>query len=277
MAFQMSINYIFPYHAVIYDGCNLLPHKHYDIEIIYSKKGSVFFTLDRKNYELNSNQMIIINSLVTHSSNSECPGPDILLLKVGFAFLRELFPAFSAITPDNPVIDLSDENNEWQKKTKDTLDRIYDNLQNSEPYSALMIQSDLYRLSYYILEMYRSSNVPEKSQHSQYVPENKLEEVIQYIYNNYHENITVEDAAKISGYTKEYFCKIFKQLTAESFHQFLNRVRIEQAKFLIANTPLSISEISNTVGIKDDSTFRTVFKKFTQTTPTDYRKRYSEK
>ena len=124
--------------------------------------------------------------------------------------------------------------------------------------------------------MYQKKNNTEGSQHDQYAGEKKLEEVLQYVFNYYYEEITVDDAAKISGYTKEYFCKIFKQFTGESFHQFLNRVRIEQAKFLIDNTPLSINEIATTVGIKDDSAFRSVFKKFTHSSPTEYRKNRSK-
>ena len=104
---DMNQNYISPYIASIYDSCILSPHKHYDVEIIYSKKGSIHFTLGNKKYDLHPNQMIIINSIVTHSSDSKPSDTKVLLLKIGYAFLRDLFPAFSAITYDNPVIDLS--------------------------------------------------------------------------------------------------------------------------------------------------------------------------
>ena len=272
---DMNQNYISPYIASIYDSCILSPHKHYDVEIIYSKKGSIHYTLGNKKYDLHPNQMIIINSIVTHSSDSKPSDTKVLLLKIGYAFLRDLFPAFSAITYDNPVIDLSTTDKGWQKKIKDTLECIYNNLENSPPNSALMIQSDLYRFSYYIMEMYQQTSIPDNSPSSQHLAETKLENVFNYVFNNYHEDITVEDAAKVSGYAKEYFCKIFKEFTNESFHQFLNRVRVDQAQFLITNSSLSISEIANTVGVKSDSVFRSVFKKFTNFSPTEYRKKSS--
>ena len=268
-------NYMEPYHAIIYDGCNLSPHKHYDIEIIYSKKGSVYFTIDRKKYDLHPNQMIIINSLATHSSVSDYPETkmDILLLKIGHAFLRNAFPAFSEITLDNPIVDLSDNDNEWQKKTKAVLEGIYNNLQNPGITPELMLQSNLYRLCAYIMELYQNNEHTDSSLYRSYVTIKKIEDIVQYVFDNYHEDITVEEAAKMSGYTKEYFCKVFRQISGETFHSFLSRVRIEQAKFLLSNTTMSISEIAVTVGIKEHKTFCAIFKNFTKNTPTEYRKK----
>ena len=200
------------------------------------------------------------------------------MLKIGPAFLKKAFSYFFHATLNNLIIDLSSETDPWQIKTKEVLSDIYNHLISPNIYTELFIQSNMYRLSAYLMEFYQNStDINDTSQYQSYIATKKMDDVFQHIFSNYYEPLTVDDMAKFTGYTKEYFCKIFRQLSGETFHKFLCRVRMEQAKFLLANTTLSISEIASTVGISEHKTFCAVFKKFTQTTPTDYRKRYSEK
>lgn len=275
MQYETLLNYIKSYIAVIYAGCNLKPHKHYEAELIYCISGCVHFTIDQKKYDLYPNQMILINSVSTHSSYSDVPETNILLLKVGPAFLKETFLTFAKVQFQNPILSLENSFDDWQKKTKALLDELYTILQTKNSNSDLLVQSNLYRLCAYIIELYQNNAHMDIPQYHSYIAVKKIEDVFQYVFNNYYEQITVDDAAQLSGYTKEYFCKIFKQLSGETFHQFLTRVRMEQAKFLLANTTLSINEIASTVGITEHKTFRFAFKNFTSLTPTEYRKKHT--
>ena len=68
-----------------------------------------------------------------------------------------------------------------------------------------------------------------------------------------------------------YFSTLFKQSTGSSFKEYLNMVRIEESKRLLANTDYSIIDISLATGFEDQSYFSKVFKKFTGLTPKQYR------
>lgn len=54
-------------------------------------------------------------------------------------------------------------------------------------------------------------------------------EMINYITENYRENISLETAAKHFGYSKEYFSKVFKQTVGKNFLSFLNTTRTQKA------------------------------------------------
>lgn len=73
------------------------------------------------------------------------------------------------------------------------------------------------------------------------------------------------------GTTK--LCALAKKLTGEgSVTKMISARRIAEAKALLANENLSITQIAEQVGFSDYSYFTNVFRKTTSLTPTAYRK-----
>lgn len=70
------------------------------------------------------------------------------------------------------------------------------------------------------------------------------------------------------------FYYLFKAETGTSPAQYLRSIRMQQAKDLLEATFLSVKEIMNIVGIRDDSHFVRDFKKTYGATPTQHRRRY---
>ena len=68
-----------------------------------------------------------------------------------------------------------------------------------------------------------------------------------------------------------YFSTVFKNAAGLSFKEYLNKVRIEESKILLQNTDFSIIDIAVAVGFEDQSYFSKVFKKYTGTTPKQFR------
>ncbi len=96
----------------------------------------------------------------------------------------------------------------------------------------------------------------------------------QYIQNHYHEQITLEEVSNEVGLSAGYFSVLFKKETGEGFAKFLISVRIEQAKILLRETNLSISEICKKVGYNDQKHFVSTFEKASGVKPGTYRKLY---
>ena len=53
-------------------------------------------------------------------------------------------------------------------------------------------------------------------------------------------------------------------------NEYINRLRINQAKELLTNTDMSVFEIAEAVGFSDQNYFGRVFKKQTGTSPKKY-------
>ena len=64
---------------------------------------------------------------------------------------------------------------------------------------------------------------------------------------------------------------LFKTNAQETFLEFLTRYRIDKAKYFLLTTTMSISQVAESVGIKDHYYFSRVFKKHTGLTPLQFR------
>ncbi len=97
---------------------------------------------------------------------------------------------------------------------------------------------------------------------------------IRYIKDNYSKKITLEDVANHVYLSKSYLSKIFKEETGVNLVSFLNKVRIDKSKLLLANSKLSLIDIANLIGFDDQSYFTKVFKSIVGVSPGKYREKY---
>ena len=94
-----------------------------------------------------------------------------------------------------------------------------------------------------------------------------------HIVKNLARKISLEEIAKISGFSAPYFSSIFKEEMGENFSSYLNRLRVEKASALLTNTNFSLSKIGRSCGFEDQSWFSKTFKYYTGLSPGKYRSR----
>jgi len=95
----------------------------------------------------------------------------------------------------------------------------------------------------------------------------------EFIRTNYKKKIKLVDISKAIYLSPYYLSHIFKRETGVTLMEYLAKVRIEEAKYLLENTPLNTTRIAFQVGYSDQSYFCKVFKKSEGISPSDYRKR----
>lgn len=101
--------------------------------------------------------------------------------------------------------------------------------------------------------------------------ERSIRRVIDRIYQNPGEPITIDDMARTAMFSKFHFTRLFQQATGVSPGRFLSAVRLQKAKKLLLSTSLSVTEISNQVGYSSVGTFSSRFKNSVGLSPTAYR------
>ncbi|WP_143307229.1 AraC family transcriptional regulator [Chitinophaga vietnamensis] len=99
----------------------------------------------------------------------------------------------------------------------------------------------------------------------------RLMEVIKFIKENLHEQITLRQVADIACMTEQSFCRFFKKRTKKGFSQFLSELRIAQACQLLIRSNKAISDIAYLCGYNSSSHFSRVFKDRTGVSPLQYR------
>lgn len=85
--------------------------------------------------------------------------------------------------------------------------------------------------------------------------------------------LTNDELARLCGFSKYYFIKLFKDVMGKSPQQYYTSVAVNKGCYLLANTDYNISEISHMCGIEDSLYFSRMFKKQTGLSPRDYRKK----
>ena len=93
---------------------------------------------------------------------------------------------------------------------------------------------------------------------------------IQYINENYQEDIDVLKMAAITYVTPNYFSRVFKKETGRNFTEWLNMARIDKAKLLLREPKWRVYELAEKVGYKDYKSFIFNFKKYAGCTPKEY-------
>lgn len=99
-----------------------------------------------------------------------------------------------------------------------------------------------------------------------------VEFMLQYIHENYAEEITLAELADKVYISRNYLSNIFKNTTGESFNTYLTRVRMEKAKELLMEGRMLVYEVAERVGYKNVPYFSTLFKKVTGMNPTELTK-----
>ena len=102
----------------------------------------------------------------------------------------------------------------------------------------------------------------------------RLKDILKYVETNYHEKITIADAAGICGFSESHFMKFFKTTIAVSFTDYLNSYRLTMAARMLASSSDSIANIAAETGFENLSYFNRVFKRKYGCTPTGFRSRH---
>lgn len=96
---------------------------------------------------------------------------------------------------------------------------------------------------------------------------------VDYIKRNYMKKIMLEDVASYVQLSTSYFCAIFKNEMKCNFNAYLNRIRIEMSKKLLADHDIPLVDVANMVGYEDQSYFTRVFRSNVGISPGKFRER----
>lgn len=142
-------------------------------------------------------------------------------------------------------------------RVKNRLDKAYE-LKNNE---------------YYLLAKEKSKHFEElrNSCSTKDEREKLYEEIVLYMQKHLKDDLSVEDICKTMGVSQATLNRVFRQYGQTSFKEHLTKLRIKEAIAILKNVPgISIKDLSEQVGYKDQFYFSKVFKMITGMTPSEY-------
>ncbi len=114
---------------------------------------------------------------------------------------------------------------------------------------------------------------PEKVREAAFSYYPKLQQLSDFCNENYQDEICLQQAANIVSLERTYFSTYFRKKVGVCFNCWLANLRIEHAKVHLKNGRYAISAIANKVGFETVCTFERSFKRCTNMTASQYRRR----
>ena len=99
-----------------------------------------------------------------------------------------------------------------------------------------------------------------------------IRKAVDHIHHHYAEDLSLNTVADVVFLNRDYLSRQFKKEVGVNFSEYLMKVRMKQARRLLENSSLRISEIACSIGIVNVSYFSTVFHKTFGCKPNDVRK-----
>ena len=98
--------------------------------------------------------------------------------------------------------------------------------------------------------------------------------VLRYIDEHYKEELTIDSLCAEVSFSKYYFCKIFKEHTGQTLHQYLTEYRVNKSQEYLTYSQLPIHAVALEVGFKNTLTYSRCFKQYMDMTPSEYREAF---
>jgi YesN/AraC family two-component response regulator len=100
-----------------------------------------------------------------------------------------------------------------------------------------------------------------------------IREAVTYIRFNIDQPLSLNRLADTLGVHPSYLSRAFKKALGMTLIDYINKLRIEEAKYVLDHSNKSIAEAALSVGYNDPNYFSKVFHKLEHVTPHEYRKR----
>lgn len=136
-------------------------------------------------------------------------------------------------------------------------------------YGKIVAQQIERHFSHEIRQPYGSINYAEKQNTNH--PDELILQVQMWIQDNFSNNIVFKQIATQFGMSERNFSRRFKSATGQTPHQFLQILRINNARDLLQYSNLGVGEIADRVGYSDMSYFAKSFKQHLSVSPRGYR------
>lgn len=247
-------------------------HSHKAVEIIFVIEGHGFMRFENDVVKIIKSNTLIIPSGKPHQFYGE-KNCSCTLINIHVDFSAVAYDKFTDITSDsNFFTDLFNNNQEFLKLTdydavESAMKSIVFEMNNKLKNSETLVK--LYFCELFIL----FSRLVEESKKNEDKASNKyVKQAVKFIEDSLVQELTTEIISNEVHISPDYLHHIFKNSTGFSTMEFVTIKRLDKSKELLKTTRKKVTEVASLVGIPNSQYFCTLFKKYTDMTPNQYRK-----
>ncbi len=241
----------------ITDEMTFSAHLHSQVEIICVIEGEVNVTINFENKTLREGDSAIIFPNIVHSYESIVKNKIRLTM-----FDLDVVPNYSSTllkyTPDTPFMSESQIHKDAQNAMQTLCEEEIKDKRLSSAYANIIMGRILASIELTAADTLTSNDIMMK--------------ILNYICENYKDNISLDVLSKKVGASKYHISRIFSSRIGCSFNKYVNSLRVGLSQYLLMHSNLSITDIAYECGFESQRSFNRAFKEFTGYTPSEVKK-----
>ena len=237
------------------------PHSHDYTELFYIIGGDGQFQINESLFPVRAHQLVVVNPNILHTEVSYAARP-LEYIVLGIEGLELTIPGSGegryciySFPEQNDVLEC--------------MQKVLQEMQAGRPeYQTLCLAY----MDIIMVQLIRSASVSLTQTRSRFPVNRQCAAARQYIDQHYKESITLDILAEKVSINKFYMAHAFKQEYGVSPINYMILCRIREAKRLLAETDLSLSQIAAVLGFSSSSYFSQSFRNTEGLSPSEYRK-----
>lgn len=248
-------------------------HWHEYLEIIFVISGKMSAIIQAEAYEILDGDILIINSGDIHMTQTYGEKTDYLLLQISIRQLLQFVPDFKSLRFFTKIPAAGQNPSGAGEPGSCLLEllRLYEQQPDGYP---LLFSARLYELLYCLYIHYSCRTSPDDGKNGHLAME-RIIRIMDWVGDAYCHSICLDDAAGLLGLSREYFCRIFKKYTGQTFLEYVNDIRVMKLYEELICSDETITNLMERHGITNYKVFLRTFKKLYGTTPQRCRRKKS--
>lgn len=262
----------FPFKLFLFEGkegnYRREKHWHRSIEIFAVCDGELEFHIDERFWKLKRDEFMIVNSNEVHSVESPLPN-ETVVLQIPLKMFEHYFTG-------EQFIRFSHEPGKKDERFMELIRELYRTYCLRETGYDMKANSLFYHIMYLLVKEYRETEADQES-----VRKNRsltrLSAITSYLKENYTEELTLEETARIFGYSPTYLSRMFQKSAGITYKNYLESIRLGYARKDLESGQYSIMETAMRNGFSESKAMARAFRRKYGMLPSEYKKSVQEK
>lgn len=243
---------------------------HQDIELIYLLKGKMEVEVVDKTYQLQAEDVLMINTMNKHQIRKTNHALYVKLY-IRYGGLCRLLNSRNFYFLCNSVVEI---NNNYESLRKLIIKLLNEHFIEQD-YKEVYLNKIYYEIVIFLLNEFQIKR-NELQLLDKDASEKRVTDILEYIEIHYQQNITLNDLAKEFYLTPQYLAKYFREKTGTTFLKYLNQIRLKAAIKDLKNTNQTILKVALDNGFPNVASFSRVFYENYKIKPMVFRNQYKK-
>lgn len=239
-------------------------HWHRSVEIFAVCGGELEFHIDDRLWKLKAGEFMIVNSNEIHSVDAPLPN-ETVVLQIPLKLFENYFTG-------EQFVWFSHEPGRRDERFMELVRELYEVYSEKRCGYDMKVNSIFYHIMYLLVKDYRITEVDQEHMRRNRNL-NRLSRITSYMKENYTGDLSLEEAARVFGYSPTYLSRMFQKYAGITFKNYLQSIRLEYALKDLDSGGYSITEVAMRNGFSESKALARAFRKKYGMLPSEYRSR----